>query len=194
MNLDAIPVPASGPLPARPGAGAASWCVFDVFADARDRTNGARCMHKKLHHGCTRDAHGTHRGHELDGKGNKLACDFGAFCRRFREGLGAFRAHFVQILGRCVHGHCQLNRCRRWLSVVGKAARRHQEHCHGEDAKSVGPLSRGETRVGSLDSAQGNLFIQTTVQGCHDHGVLDMVVLLRNWRFSSYGQTADGMT
>ncbi len=40
----------------------------------------------------------------------------------------------------------------------------------------------------------GNSLIQTAEPGCHDHGVLDMVVLVGDWRFSSHGQTEDGLT
>ena len=50
-----------------------------------------------------------------------------------------------------------------------------------------------------LRNAQGNSLIQTAVQGRHDHGVLDMVVLemvvlLGDWRFPPHGQTENGMT
>ncbi len=43
-------------------------------------------------------------------------------------------------------------------------------------------------------SVQGNRFFQSGAPGCQDHGVLDMVVLLGDWRFSSHGQTDDGLT
>ena len=49
----------------------------------------------------------------------------------------------------------------------------------------------GEVRC---DGNQGNSFIQTAVQGCHDHGLLDMVALRESGRFQLHGQTADGLT